>query len=236
MRRILVLLILFVLPAAWSHARTPDDPAERLARLSPLDRDEVIWLARCIYSESDRPEEQRLVAWVVRNRKETGFRGDSYREVVLEPRQFSAFNAPTPRRAFILDLDARDTGKAWRQALSIALDVYQAPASDRPFPITVRHFYSPVSMADDRPPDWARVTQPLDSRSLKVDPERFLFFDGIDETMDPAPTGLAEKIETLRTETTRSRVSLRERFRHPRFSGRVRRPARPTMRRRNRQR
>ncbi len=229
--RVLFLLLILISGRPVQAAPPDDDPAERLRRLPPMDQDEVLWLARCIYSESDRPEEQRLVAWVVRNRKETAFRGDTYREVVLEPKQFSAFNDPSPRRTYILGLDARDAGTAWQKALAIALEVYEAPASHRPFPITVRHFYSPVSMNQGAPPDWARQVPPLDARSLNVDPERFRFFDGIDETRDPPPPGVTGRIAELRTHTATQKVNLRNRFRRPRLSGRVPRPARPTMRR-----
>src|SRR5690554_7258256 len=127
---LLLLLSLFAAapPADSSHAAS----GERLSA-SAFEADEILWLARCIYSESNRPEEQRLVAWVVRNRVETRYRGDTYREVVLEPRQFSAFNRPTPRRDLILSLTPRSTVPGWQQALRIALEVFQAPPSARPF-------------------------------------------------------------------------------------------------------
>ena len=47
---------------------------------------ETLWLARCIYSETKRPAEQELVAWVLRNRVETGYRGQTtYESTVLDP-------------------------------------------------------------------------------------------------------------------------------------------------------
>ncbi len=219
----LLALVLF-LPAA----HPPDDVPERLRRLTPIEMDEVLWLARCIYSESDRPEEQRLVAWVVRNRKETGYRGDTYREVVLEPRQFSAFNEPSARRAYILGLNQNADAPGWRAALGIALDVFQAPPKDRPFPVTVRHFYSPISMEGRTPPRWARFAEPLDPAPTGIDPERFLFFDGIDEALDPEGETVTEHIER-RHVSRRAKVGrLRERMRS-RLSGRIRRPARPRV-------
>jgi len=201
----------------------------RLRRLSPIEMDEVLWLARCVYSESDKNNEQRLVAWVVRNRKESGFRGSSYREVVLEDHQFTAFNAPSPRRAYILSLNQNSASAEWRSALSVALDVYQADPKERPFPITVRHFYSPVSMSGAIQPDWAKKTRPLDSRALGVDPNRFLFYDGIDETMDPAPRSVTGRIEKMKHDSRVSVEDLRRRFAN-RMSGRVKRPSEPHMR------
>jgi hypothetical protein len=188
-----------------------------LRQLPPLAQDEVLWLARCIYSETNRPEEQRLVAWVVRNRVETRYRGDTYREVVLEPLQFSAFNRPSPRRDFILTLTPHATAPGWQQALRIALEVYQAPASARPFPITVRHFYSPISMPTNNPPLWAQAGVPFQGPAVAhIDPQRFRFFDRVDAELDP-PVARASSVtvpSTLRRPTLR-------------LSGRIPRPVRP---------
>ncbi|QXD15058.1 cell wall hydrolase [Rhodocaloribacter litoris] len=233
MHRLLAILLFLAVPGIGPVAAQPDDVRERLRRLDPRAMDEVVWLARCILSESDHPHEQRLVAWVVRNRVETGFRGTTYRDVVLEPRQFSAFNDPTPRRAYLLSLDAYTDNPAWHNALKIALDVYEAPPGERPFPITVRHFYSPVSMQHHEAPPWARLAAPLDAARLGVDPARFRFFDGIDETLDPAPAStraarVAEQIERRHRDRRTGLSSLRERMRS-RLSGRVPRPARPRV-------
>lgn len=198
----------------------------KLQLLSPRQMDEVLWLARCIYSESDQGHEQRLVAWVVRNRVETQFRGTSYREVVLEPRQFSAFNDPTRRRAHILSLDQNSINRPWRQALDIALDVYGAPASKRPFPNTTRHFYSPISMEGGATPHWAKNETPLSSRALGVDPYRFKFFDGIDEGLND-DVQVANEIAPPTPTPTRMSASKRSRRSKTRFSGKVRRPRPP---------
>ena len=154
---ILVLLVLVL--GQHAAAQRPDPPTAtalrtQLGRFSPIQQDEVLWLARCIYSESDRAHEQRLVAWVVRNRVETKYRGETYRKVILEPRQFSAFNTPSIHRNHLLSLNQYSLSKAWRQALEVALNVYQAPASNRPFDVTTRHFYSPISMDGGRTPHW----------------------------------------------------------------------------------
>ncbi|MEM1126669.1 MAG: hypothetical protein AAGI71_08460 [Bacteroidota bacterium] len=190
------LLLLAALSLAWSpwvaqaQSAAPDTlglatlPA-RLDQLASYELDEVVWLARCMLSESDRGDEQYLVGWVVRNRVETQFRGRTYREVILEPRQFSAFNDPTPRRDYLTRLGVQDRGPAWRTALALALKVYEAPASHRPFDLTTRHFYSPISMVGRTKPRWAEDATPLSSEALGVDPQRFQFFTGLDETQDP---------------------------------------------------
>lgn len=215
-----------------AHAAVPDDVGARLRRLTPFQVDEVLWLARCIYSESDRPEEQRLVAWVVRNRVETQYRGDTYREVVLEAKQFSAFNAPSPRRDHILSLQPDTPLPAWREALRIALDVYLAPSGDRPFAVETRHFYSPVSMVGRSQPTWADDAAPLSSQRLGVDPNRFQFFAGIDPELAGMPTALVaapERSEARLGHTRTSRGLSRTKLR----TGGVVRPQRPVVRRPN---
>ncbi len=142
----------------------------------PIDS-ETLWLARCIYSESDRPHEQELVAWVVRNRVATAYRGQwTYEGVVLDPQQFSAFNVGSSRRASILALEPEDRSPSWRLALLIAAYVRHAPWSRRPFGVTVRHFYSEVSMVGRSHPTWALGETPVRAnRPYEVDPYRFRF-------------------------------------------------------------
>lgn len=232
----LAFLSLTVFPAAAQ----PETALERVKQLSPMQMDEVLWLARGVYSESDRAEEQRLVAWVIRNRVETGFRGDSYRDVILEPRQFSAFNTPSQRREYILSLDQDDVVPSWMSALDVSLSVYGSRPSDRPFEIDTRHFYSPVSMVGRDRPNWASAGLELSSTDLGVDPNRFRFFSGIDQSADEIITtssAMSEaitttgKIDTQRVEQqTRAaeRAStVRGSVRVRRFSGKVSRPSRP---------
>ena len=233
---VFVLLVLGAGSEALAQTAAPPSAATlrtRLGRLSPFQQDEVLWLARCIYSESDRAHEQRLVAWVVRNRAETGYRGSTYRDVVLEPRQFSAFNEPSSRRTHILSLTPHSLSRTWRRALAIALDVYKAPASQRPFHISTRHFYSPVSMKGGRTPHWAKNAEPLSSAGLGVDPYRFRFFAGIDEDADtPVKTVNTPDSSTLESGRTLKRTPARSRIRSRSFSGRVKRPVRPHLDRR----
>ena len=142
-------------------------------------KDDVLWLARCIYSETKRPDEQELVAWVVRNRVETGYRGrTSYRDAVLDPWQFSAFNSNSPKRAYYASLDFDSKPKGWKTALFIAYDVLHAPAYERPFPTQTRHFYSERSMQGRLKPAWAGGKRPV-SLDRDIDPKRFRFYAGV---------------------------------------------------------
>ena len=221
--------------SSFVEARTEDTLKERLSRLTPIALDEVVWLARCIYSESNLKHEQELVAWVVRNRVETEYRGRTYREVILEPLQFSIFNEPSPRRAHILSLNHKSTSKAWIQALEVALDVYEADPINRPISIETRHFYSPVSMIDGKTPEWAKKADAIDLEDFQIDPSRFLFFEEIDESADPfmaLDVTPKDHINTFQDKTRDrlkpavSKTSLRDRWKP---SGRVKRPGRPRV-------
>lgn len=53
------------------------------------------WAGLCAITETNRPEEQEYVLWVIRNRVESGRFGKGYEGVVLAPKQFSAFNGFT---------------------------------------------------------------------------------------------------------------------------------------------
>ena len=83
-------------------------------KLGTIDR-ETLWLARCVYSETNRPEEMELVAWTIRNRVETRYRGQStYRGTVLDPFQFSAFNPGSSKRRHYLNLDPTSSARPCR--------------------------------------------------------------------------------------------------------------------------
>lgn len=154
----------------------------RITPLPPQKIDsETLWLARCIYSETKRPEEMELVAWVVRNRVETRYRGrNTYRDVVLDPYQFSAFNPQSRTRSQYASLTPEHTSQNWQRALAIAYGVRGAPDSLRPFPLETRHFYSERSMVGRAHPDWAHGMRPVKpERRFTLDARRFRFFEGV---------------------------------------------------------
>jgi hypothetical protein len=141
--------------------------------------DDVLWLARVIYSETKEAHEQELVAWVVRNRVETKYRGAStYKGVVLDPWQFSAFNNNSPKRKHYSTLKEDSQARGWQTAIEIAKQVVHAPAQERPFAVQTRHFYSERSMVGRKAPAWANGQRPV-SLDRPVDPRRFRFFSGI---------------------------------------------------------
>lgn len=228
------LLVLLLLLAPLSTAAATPDPFARLASLRPYEMDEVLWLARCLLSESNRANEQRLVAWVVRNRVETQYRGGAYREVVLERFQFSAFNEPSERRTYLLSLNQNTRhDAAWRSALGVALDVYRAPAAERPFSTTTRHFYSPVSMPNRAVPAWAegRVAVALNE---PIDADRFRFYEDVDYAADAtwlrrAPAGSAPgSTPSVESSGPTRQVGSRIESLRTRMKSNVKRPQRPS--------
>jgi hypothetical protein len=167
------------MPATQAPSLAQEPSEEAPAFTAEAVTDDALWLARVIYSETKRPYEQELVAWVVRNRVETAYRGkDTYRNVVLDPWQFSAFNRNAPKRAHYTGLTAESQAAGWQTALQIAMDVVAAPAYERPFAQDTRHFYSEISMVGRRAPAWANGQRPV-SLDREIDPRRFRFFRAI---------------------------------------------------------
>ena len=180
-----------ILPTApnsgtWDH--TSSLILKDIKRLSPLPPQtlqaldgETLWLARCIFSETKRPEEQELVAWVIRNRVETQYRGKrTYRDVVLDPYQFSAFIPGTRTRAYYSRLNVHSKVPGWQRALRIAYEVKRMPDVFRPFSPETRHFYSEQSMKGQRHPAWAIGHVPVaPKRSFELEEKRFRFYKSV---------------------------------------------------------
>jgi hypothetical protein len=135
--------------AAWFEKES-DSPALCKA---VSDESEILWFARILYSETKDSNEMRLIAWVVRNRVETNYRGNTYQSVAQSKNQFSGLSPADPNYKINTTLDYDDTIPAWKNALSVAKEVFYAPDSERPFAQNVRHFYSPVSTSTS--PSWA---------------------------------------------------------------------------------
>ncbi len=140
--------------------------------------EEILWFARTIYSETKKADEQTLVAWVIRNRVESVFFPDTYKEVVLQKGQFSGMHATDKQYEINIGMDYDDSSPAWDSALAIARSVYFAESILRPFPKTVMHFFSPISVAST--PAWASKIDPVHE---VVDPAtntvRFAFYADI---------------------------------------------------------
>lgn len=167
-----------LLKAAYAPTKTPASEAT----VTPMEVDDAtLWLARAIYSETKLPHEQELVAWVIRNRVRTHYRGKgTYRDVVLDPYQFSAFNPGRSKRWFHMNLSPKTELAGWQQALWIAHYVRHADPVYRPFSVETRHFYSERSMPGHRMPYWAEGSQFVSPGwNYAVEKRRFRFYEKI---------------------------------------------------------
>jgi hypothetical protein len=146
--------------------------------VTQFDKQEILWLARGIYSETKNKEEMRLIAWAIRNRAETKYRGTTYQEVLLSERQFSGLHISSPEYRNNRFLNYNDTkNEDWLLALSVANEVYTANSSLRPFPETVRHFYSPLQAKNA--PAWTREEIPYLSTAYLQTKPYFVFYNAI---------------------------------------------------------
>lgn len=139
--------------------------------------EEILWFARLIYSETKNVHEQIYVAWVARNRVETGFRGNTYKQVALARNQFSGLNHFDRNYAHNINLDFNDKAPGWNTAIEVARLVYDAPEIQRPFPKTVRHFYSPIAISA---PHWAYGGEAVHEIKDVHGRVRFAFYDGVE--------------------------------------------------------
>ncbi|MCY4158018.1 MAG: hypothetical protein OXF48_00195 [Bacteroidetes bacterium] len=144
--------------------------------------EETLWLARAMFSESKRHDEQELIGWIVRNRLHTKFHGcNSYRECVLAPAQFSAFLPGQPKLNYYTSLVETTQIPGWQKTLALAFYIRHADDRLRPFSSNVRHFYSEQSMLDpELPPDWVGDADPVyPQRNIRLDERRFRFYAGL---------------------------------------------------------
>jgi hypothetical protein len=147
--------------------------------IEPTDLD---WLALCLCTESNRPEEWPAIAQVIENRLRSGRWGSTLRDVVLAPGQFSAFNVY--RRAEHLT-DARAGEIFGHRAKSQApLLLMRSARGDWSGPWAgiskeTLHYYSPVSMKPPgSKPAWAAQAERLYTPP-GLDPERLIFAEGV---------------------------------------------------------
>jgi len=172
----LLLLILQSVVAPMSSVIAADQEEITQHIINKDDADEVLWLARILYSETKDVREMQDIAWVVRNRVETNFRGNSYQKVATSKSQFSGLNSFDKNYMHNISRTYESTGMAWEHALEVATDVFYAPADERPFSITVRHFYSPISV---QAPTWTHTGDPVIERTDAKGNIRFAFYSGV---------------------------------------------------------
>lgn len=154
-----------------AHAQTVQAENEQKA----FEREEILWLARAIRSETDLAREKHDIAWTIRNRVQNEWYPDTYKEVVLQPYQFSGLNDFDYHYETNIARDFDTDDPVWQSTLEIAREVYYADDSERPFGKGVMHFYSPVAVGT---PDWAIGLTPV-KESYGARGVRFAFYQGV---------------------------------------------------------
>lgn len=139
-------------------------------------REEILWFARAIYSESEFTSEQRYVAWAIRSRVESGKYPGTYEGVVLQPHQFSGLNHYDQWYDVNISRDYGVGDTVWESALRVAEEVYDASSSERLLPEGTTHFYSPVAVR--KTPEWAIGREPVETLSGRLG-TRFAFYNNV---------------------------------------------------------
>ena len=140
------------------------------------EKEEILWLARVIFSETKDVDEMEKIAWVVRNRVEAGRWGYSYKEVVLSPSQFSGLNSWDSQYHININLDYDNNNLIWQKAIVIAKKVYNAEHKERKLSNSIQHFYSPEVV---RGPSWAENKKPVLITYNSVGKQTFRFYAGV---------------------------------------------------------
>ena len=139
-----------------------------------LSRD-VMWLTRVNYSETNNPLEMYYVAHVVKNRVEECYRGNcTYKDVALDPYQFSAFNyGNSYYRTVTLTNASRplDFIEAKQTAFHAYMDDYDPTKGSK-------WFFSQVSMPNHRYPHWA-INEGQVNVNKYINDYRFRFYNKI---------------------------------------------------------
>lgn len=149
------------------------DAYEYIKELEIRQDPETLWLARAVYSETDDSLEQTYVAQVIRNRVDIRFEGDStFKDVILKPYQFSAFNPGYERKWMIMNLSITDVNN------KIFMNAYEVSVNTRMMDSTEfkgTHFYSPISMEPPfSRPQFSYIIPRLETG--EIDKSRFRFF------------------------------------------------------------
>ena len=122
----------------------------KLEALAKLD-DNLLYLAKTIYGEArgESVETMFAVGWVIRNRLQVKRYGSTYKDVVLQPKQFSCWNKNDSNYKVI---EGNIKGRLWEVCIGVAIIVMQSRERYNPIP-KVWHYYD--KSLDSNPPYWA---------------------------------------------------------------------------------
>jgi spore germination cell wall hydrolase CwlJ-like protein len=177
---IVAVIILVTVFSLWNINFIEAKQDQKDGEFDPETVREILWLARVIYSETKEVNEQVLVAWVVRNRVESAYRGNTtYYKTAIDKSQFSGLNPTDAQYLHNISRNYNSIGKSWESALEVAEAVHSSSGYLRPLPKTAKHFYSPRSVRIA--PDWSVDHKPVlvirdNSENRNI---RFAFYNGI---------------------------------------------------------
>ena len=111
----------------------------------------LLHLAKTIYGEArgESIETMLAVGWVIRNRLQSKRHGNTYKDVVLQPKQFSCWNKDDPNYKVIKGVIK---GRLWEVCIGVAIIVMQSTEKHNPV-MGVCHYYD--KSLDSNPPYWA---------------------------------------------------------------------------------
>ena len=138
------------------------------------DDSEQMILARAIFGEA-RGASRRAktaVAWSIKNRIPDKRWGDTYHDVILEPKQYSAFNIDNPNYLFVTNPFREDSlidRESWKECYGVAGQVINDGVAD---PTDgANHYYSEHEGRE--PPVWTKS----EGAQFKIKIDNILFYD-----------------------------------------------------------
>ena len=122
----------------------------KLATVATLNTN-FLYLAKTIYGEArgENVETMLVVGWVIRNRLHSKRYGNIYKDVVLQPKQFSCWNKDDPNYKVI---KGTIKGRLWEVCIGVAIVVMQSVEKYNPV-VGIYHYYD--KSMDNNPPYWA---------------------------------------------------------------------------------
>jgi len=122
----------------------------KLSTIATLNTD-LLHLAKTIYGEArgESIETMFAVGWVIRNRLQAKRYGGTYKDVVLQPKQFSCWNKDDHNYKVIKGVIK---GRLWEVCIGVAIVVMQSAEKHNPV-VGVKHYYD--KSLDSNPPYWA---------------------------------------------------------------------------------
>jgi hypothetical protein len=111
----------------------------------------LLHLAKTIYGEArgESIETMFAVGWVIRNRLQSGKYGKTYKDVVLQPKQFSCWNKGDSNYKVIKGVIKT---RLWEVCIAVAIIVIQSIEKHNPV-MGICHYYD--KSLDSNPPYWA---------------------------------------------------------------------------------